>query len=39
MGQYGITLPGKRPYTIEPAIRSIRQIIADQQIDLSANTG
>ncbi|MDZ4767813.1 MAG: hypothetical protein SGJ24_01675 [Chloroflexota bacterium] len=39
MAQYGITLPGKRPYSIEPAIRSIRQIIADQQIDLGPNTG
>lgn len=39
MSQYGITLPGKRPYSIEPAIRSIRQLIADQAIDLSGNTG
>ncbi|MBK8021359.1 MAG: hypothetical protein IPK19_07960 [Chloroflexi bacterium] len=38
MAQYGITLPGKRPYAIEPAIRSIRQLVADRVIDLSANT-
>jgi Flp pilus assembly protein CpaB len=35
MAQYGITLPGKRPYSIEPAIRSIRQLIASQEIGLS----
>lgn len=35
MGQYGITLPGKRPFTIEPAIRSIRQLIAGSEISLS----
>lgn len=39
MSQYGITLPGKRPYQIEPAIRSIRQIIAQQEIQLSDNSG
>lgn len=38
MGQYGITLPGKRPFTIEPAIRSIRQIIASQEIQLSSSS-
>ena len=37
MAQYGISLPGRRPYTIEPAIRSIRQILADQRIDLGPN--
>ncbi|MCK6578565.1 MAG: SAF domain-containing protein [Anaerolineae bacterium] len=39
MAQYGITLPGKRPYAIEPAIRSIRQILASQVIDLNPNAG
>ncbi len=34
MSTYGIELPGKRPYTIEPAIRSIRQLLADNQISL-----
>ncbi len=35
MATYGIELPGKRPYTIEPAIRSIRQLIAGEEISLS----
>ncbi len=35
MGQYGITLPGKRPFTIEPAIRSIRQLNVGDEISLS----
>ncbi len=35
MGQYGITLPGKRPFGIEPAIRSIRQLVTDGLISLS----
>ena len=39
MGQYGISLPGKRPFSIEPAIRSIRQLEAGDQIQLSDNTG
>ncbi len=38
MGQYGISLPSKRPFAIEPAIRSIRQLIAGQEIQLSDNT-
>ncbi len=38
MGQYGISLPGKRPFTIEPAIRSIRQLYASQEISLSDTT-
>ncbi len=32
MGQYGINLPGKRPFSIEPAIRSIRQLVASTEI-------
>jgi Flp pilus assembly protein CpaB len=39
MGQYGISLPGKRPFSIEPAIRSIRQLEVGDQIQLSGNTG
>lgn len=39
MGQYGITLPGKRPFGIEPAIRSIRQLIAGNEISLSDSGG
>lgn len=35
MNEFGIELPGKRPYTIEPAIRSIRQLLAGQEIALS----
>ncbi len=34
MASYGITEPGKLPYTIEPAIRSIRQLIAGEEIAL-----
>lgn len=40
MTEFGIELPGKRPYTIEPAIRSIRQLLASQEISLNdAATG
>jgi Flp pilus assembly protein CpaB len=38
MGTYGIDLPVKREYTIEPAIRSIRQLVAAEEITLSDNT-
>jgi pilus assembly protein CpaB len=34
MGQYSIQLPARRPYSIEPAIRSIRQLIASAEISL-----
>lgn len=34
MTTYGIQLPSKRPYAIEPAIRSIRQLLAENQISL-----
>ncbi|MEP7290158.1 MAG: SAF domain-containing protein [Chloroflexota bacterium] len=37
MSQYSIDLPGKRPFTIEPAIRSIRQLVAGSEIQLSDN--
>jgi Flp pilus assembly protein CpaB len=35
MGTYGIELPPRLPYSIEPAIRSIRQLIAGEQISLT----
>ncbi|HVU12688.1 MAG TPA: SAF domain-containing protein [Phototrophicaceae bacterium] len=35
MSQYGISLPGKRPFSIEPAIRSIRQLQVGDEIALS----
>lgn len=35
MTTFGIDLPGKVPYTIEPAIRSIRQLIAGEEISLA----
>ncbi len=38
MGQYGISLPGKRPFSIEPAIRSIRQLQVGDEIALSDAT-
>ncbi len=34
MSEYGIELPVRRPYAIEPAIRSIRQLIAGETIQL-----
>lgn len=34
MNEFNITLPVKRPFALEPAIRSIRQLIAGQQISL-----
>jgi Flp pilus assembly protein CpaB len=34
MGTYGIELPPRLPYSIEPAIRSIRQLIAGNSISL-----
>lgn len=34
MGTYGIELPPRLPYSIEPAIRSIRQLIAGETISL-----
>jgi len=38
MAEFGIDLPGRRPYAIEPAIRSIRQLVAEAEISLS-NSG
>lgn len=37
MSEYGITLPGKTNFAIQPAIRSIRQLLAGQQISLSSS--
>lgn len=34
MNEFNITLPVKRPFALEPAVRSIRQLIAGQQISL-----
>jgi len=34
MGTYAIDVPARRPYGVEPAIRSIRQLIASQTIEL-----
>jgi Flp pilus assembly protein CpaB len=34
MGAYGIALPPRLPYSIEPAIRSIRQLVAGDLISL-----
>lgn len=34
MNEFNITLPVKRPFALEPAIRSIRQLIAGEQITL-----
>ena len=42
MSTFRIDLPGKRPFTIEPAIRSIRQLLLSNQIGLEgapATTG
>lgn len=35
MNEFRITLPGRRDYTIEPAIRSIRQLLAGDEISLT----
>lgn len=35
MNTFGIPLPGKTEFTIEPAIRSIRQLIAGEEISLA----
>lgn len=34
MTEFNIQLPGRRPYSIEPAIRSIRQLVIENEIDL-----
>jgi Flp pilus assembly protein CpaB len=35
MANFGIDLPARRPYSIEPAIRSIRQLVAGDEISLA----
>jgi pilus assembly protein CpaB len=37
MTEFNIQLPGRRPYSIEPAIRSIRQLVIENQIDLGTD--
>lgn len=39
MNEYNITLPVRRNYSTEPAIRSIRQLVADEEISLSGGGG
>lgn len=39
MTTYNIQVPGKQPYALEPAIRSIRQLLAGNQISLVTSTG
>lgn len=38
MTEFRIDLPSRRDYTIEPAIRSIRQLLAGQEISLNSTT-
>ncbi|NDJ61667.1 MAG: Flp pilus assembly protein CpaB [Chloroflexi bacterium] len=38
MNEYGIDVPGRRDFSIEPAIRSIRQIVVGEEISLGENT-
>jgi Flp pilus assembly protein CpaB len=38
MTEFNIQLPGRRPYSIEPAIRSIRQLVIENQLDLGTET-
>lgn len=38
MNEFRIDLPGRRDYTIEPAIRSIRQLLAGDEISLNPTT-
>lgn len=38
MNEFRIDLPGRRDYTIEPAIRSIRQLLAGDEISLNSVT-
>ena len=37
MSEFNISLPVKRPFALEPAIRSIRQLIAGQEISLEGS--
>ncbi|MCC6612175.1 MAG: Flp pilus assembly protein CpaB [Anaerolineae bacterium] len=39
MTEFNIQLPGRRPYSIEPAIRSIRQLIVEDQLQLGTDAG
>jgi hypothetical protein len=35
MSEYGIAVPEKREFSIQPAIRSIRQLIGGETIEIS----
>ncbi|MBE0691045.1 MAG: Flp pilus assembly protein CpaB [Anaerolineae bacterium] len=37
MTEFNIQLPGRRPYSIEPAIRSIRQLLVEDQLQLGTD--
>jgi pilus assembly protein CpaB len=37
MTEFNIQLPGRRPYSIEPAIRSIRQLVVENQVQFSGD--
>jgi Flp pilus assembly protein CpaB len=37
MTEFNIQLPGRRPYSIEPAIRSIRQLVVENQVQFSSD--
>lgn len=37
MSEFSISLPGRRDFTIEPAIRSIRQLLAGDEISLTGS--
>jgi pilus assembly protein CpaB len=39
MTEFNIQLPGRRPYSIEPAIRSIRQLVIENQVNLETAGG
>ncbi len=39
MSQYNIDVPSRRDFSIEPAIRSIRQLLAGQEISLTQESG
>lgn len=39
MNEFRISLPARRDFTVEPAIRSIRQLLAGDEISLTGSTG
>ncbi|PJF40983.1 MAG: hypothetical protein D6737_02485 [Chloroflexi bacterium] len=36
INEFGIEVPGKRPFTVEPAIRSIRQLLNENEFQISS---